>query len=261
MRRGRHSAETGSHPFRSLFDLMLALVLLLLAAFVLRQPKASARYDVTHRREELLLLHNLQVRRERGEAAPLFTSLRQLDRTDICRRIIEHPDVPLTEQDKQDLEAHRNALWQEVAPTVRQRLLSSRISRTIDQNKLQFPPGSAVPTDTSRLAPILASVTAQCYDARRQHVVVRRIRVEGHTDDQPIASVRFPSNWELSAARAIWLAKEIERDLNQQGIATGRNGVLVEAIGYADRFPLPGNDNSTEPHRRLNRRIEIVFER
>ena len=65
----------------------------------------------------------------------------------------------------------------------------------------------------------------------------------------------------MSAARAIWLAKEIENKLNVQGIVTGRNGVLVEAIGYADSIPLPGNDNLTEPHRRLNRRIEIVFEK
>jgi flagellar motor protein MotB len=174
---------------------------------------------------------------------------------------VSNLNVPLTDQEKQDLEEHRNALYVQVAPTVRARLLSARISRTIDQNKLQFPAGSAVPSDTSRLESILQSVLAQCYDAERRRIVVKRIRVEGHTDDQPISSVRFPSNWELSAARAIWLAKEIERTLNAAGVATGRNGVLVEAIGYADRYPLPGNDNGTEAHRRLNRRIEVVFEK
>ena len=261
MRRSRHAAETGSHPFRSLFDLMLALVLLLLAAFILRQPKSQANYDLTHRKEELLLLHNLQIRKEHGDKSPLLTDLHQTDSADICRHLVEKGDMPLTEKDKQDLEAHRNGLWQEVAPTVRERLLTSRITRTIDQNKLQFPPGSAVPTDTSRLTSILNSVLAQCYDTDQKQVVIKSIRVEGHTDDQPIFSVRFPSNWELSAARAIWLAKEIEHKLNAQGIATGRNGVLVEAIGYADSIPLPGNDNRTEAHRRLNRRIEIVFEK
>ncbi len=261
MRRGRYAAETGSHPFRSLFDLMLGLVLLLLAAFVLRQPKTPVAYDAKHRREELLLLHNLQIRHEHGENAPLLTDLSQIGPDDVCRRLIENGDAPLSERDRQDLEAHRNRLWQEVAPTVRDRLLASRITRTIDQNKLQFPPGSAVPTDISRLAPILTSILTQCYDAQRKQVIVKRVRVEGHTDSQPISSLRFPSNWELSAARAIWLAKEIEHSLNAQGIKTGRNGVLVEAVGYADTFPLPKNDNATEPHRRLNRRIEIVFEK
>ena len=261
MKRGRFTAETGSHPFRSMFDLMLALVLLLLAAFVLRQPKPRVSYDITHRREEMLLLHNLQIRQERGETAPLFTNLNQTVPTDICHLLAENSDKLLIESDKQELEAHRNRLWQEVAPTVRDRLLASRITRTIDQNTLQFPPSLAIPTDTSRLPAILASVLTQCYDAHHNRVIVKRIRVEGHTDNIPIGSVRFPSNWELSAARAIWLAKEIEQHLNAHGIAIGRNGVLVEAIGYADRFPRPGNDNATEEHRRLNRRIEIVFEK
>ncbi|MCW3096382.1 MAG: flagellar motor protein MotB [Chthonomonadaceae bacterium] len=261
MRRGRNTAETSSHPFRSLFDLMLALVLLLLAAFVLRQPKPRTPYDITHRREELLLLHNLRIRQEQGENAPLLTSISQLAPTDICRRLVTNPSKPLTEAERQELEAHRSRLWQEVAPTVRDRLLASRITRTIDQNTLQFPPGLAVPSDTSRLPTILDSVLTQCYDAQHSRILVKRIRVEGHTDNIPIASIRFPSNWELSAARAIWLAKEIEQDLNAHGIATGQNGVLVEAIGYADRFPRPGNDNATEEHRRLNRRIEIVFEK
>ena len=196
MRRGRHAAETGSHPFRSLFDLMLGLVLLLLAAFVLRQPKTRANYDLTHRREELLLLHNLQIRNERGDNAPLLSDLNQLDPQDICRRLTENQSEPMNEEDKTDLERHRNDLWEKVAPTVRERLLASRITRTIDQNKLQFPPGSAVPTDISRLAPILDSVVAQCYDAQQKRVVVKRIRVEGHTDSQPISNIRFPSNWE-----------------------------------------------------------------
>jgi flagellar motor protein MotB len=261
MRRGRYTAETGSHPFRSLFDLMLALVLLLLAAFVLRQPKPRTPYDITHRREELLLLHNLKIRKEQGDNAPLLDSLTQISPDDICYRLVTNPDKPLTEAERQELEAHRSRLWQEVAPTVRDRLLASRITRTIDQNTLQFPPGLAIPTDTSRLSAILDSVLTQCYDAAHHRILVKRIRVEGHTDNVPIASLRFPSNWELSAARAIWLAKEIERDLNAHGIATGQNGVLVEAIGYADRFPRPGNDNATEAHRRLNRRIEIVFEK
>ncbi len=123
--------------------------------------------------------------------------------------------------------------------TVRDRLLASHITRTIDQDTLQFPPGQAVPTDTSRLPAILASVPTQCYDAQHNRILVKRIRGEGHTDNIPIASVRFPSNWELSAACAIWLAKEIEQNLNSHGVATSHNGVLVEAVGYTDRFPSP----------------------
>ena len=131
MRRRREAADLANHPFRSLFDLMLALVLILLAAFVLRKPGVNSKYDVTHRREEMLLLHNLRIRKERGEAAPLLTSLRQAEPGDICRDLVQIHDRPLSDLEKQALEAHRNELWQEVAPTVRARLLSPRISRTI----------------------------------------------------------------------------------------------------------------------------------
>lgn len=76
-----------------------------------------------------------------------------------------------------------------------------------------------------------------------------RIAVEGHTDDRPIATPRYPSNWELSAARASTVA----RYLIQHGIAAER----VQAIGYADTRPRTAND-STEGRAR-NRRVSLVM--
>jgi len=73
------------------------------------------------------------------------------------------------------------------------------------------------------------------------------IIVEGHTDNLPIHTERFPSNWELSAARAISVA----RYFIQEGITPSRIGV----VGYADSRPLFPND--TPEHRQKNRRVEI----
>ncbi len=75
------------------------------------------------------------------------------------------------------------------------------------------------------------------------------IRVEGHTDDRPIESERFPSNWELSTARASAVARHLIEHLE---IAPTRIG----ASGYAEYRPIAPNDS--EKNRALNRRIDIV---
>lgn len=75
----------------------------------------------------------------------------------------------------------------------------------------------------------------------------RIIRVEGHTDDVPIRTERFPSNWELSSARAI----AVVRLLQEQGV----DPALLGAAGYAQYQPVAGNDSAEG--RAQNRRIEI----
>jgi chemotaxis protein MotB len=74
------------------------------------------------------------------------------------------------------------------------------------------------------------------------------LRVEGHTDDVPIQSAKFPSNWELSTARAI----SVVRYLQDQGIPKER----LSASGQGEFHPIIANDNAE--HRALNRRVEIV---
>ncbi|HUH88032.1 MAG TPA: OmpA family protein [Pusillimonas sp.] len=76
------------------------------------------------------------------------------------------------------------------------------------------------------------------------------VTIEGHTDSIPIRSTRFPSNWELSSARA----GSVVRYLEANGIASQR----LRAIGYADTRPLA--DNDTSAHRALNRRVELLLE-
>ena len=75
----------------------------------------------------------------------------------------------------------------------------------------------------------------------------RQFQVAGHTDDVPIHSRRFPSNWELSTARAVSVA----RFLLEQGIPTER----ISAAGYAESQPI--DMTGTPEGRARNRRIEI----
>jgi chemotaxis protein MotB len=75
--------------------------------------------------------------------------------------------------------------------------------------------------------------------------------IEGYTDNIPINTPAFPSNWELSATRAA----AVGRALNGFGIETGR--ILV--TGYGDQYPLA--DNATEEGRFKNRRVNIIIVR
>lgn len=77
-----------------------------------------------------------------------------------------------------------------------------------------------------------------------------RIAVAGHTDNLPIRSPRFPSNWELSSARA----GSVVRLFEATGIASNR----MQATGYADTRPLARND--TGRGRERNRRVELVLQ-
>jgi chemotaxis protein MotB len=75
------------------------------------------------------------------------------------------------------------------------------------------------------------------------------IQVEGHTDNIPIKSPNYPSNWELSSARA----GSVVRLLAEQGVPANR----LVAIGYADNKPLDAN--TTPEGRSRNRRVNVVI--
>ena len=74
------------------------------------------------------------------------------------------------------------------------------------------------------------------------------IEVDGHTDNLPISTLQFPSNWELSSARA----SSVVRLFIEQGISAN----LLKATGYADNFPLLPND--TAEGRARNRRVAVT---
>lgn len=77
----------------------------------------------------------------------------------------------------------------------------------------------------------------------------REFQVEGHTDNVPIETRRFPSNWELSSARALAVVHLFE----ENGVAPSN----ISAGGFGEFRPRAGNDESED--RALNRRIEIVM--
>lgn len=75
------------------------------------------------------------------------------------------------------------------------------------------------------------------------------IVIEGHTDDQPISTARFPSNWSLSSDRAANVAGELER--------LGVKAKRMEVVGYGSTRPKVENTDAAS--RAINRRIDILI--
>ena len=79
----------------------------------------------------------------------------------------------------------------------------------------------------------------------------RFVRIEGHTDDLPIATRRYPSNWDLSTARAISVVNYF---IQQAGFPPSQ----ISAAGYGPWRPRV--DNISQEQRAKNRRVEIILE-
>jgi chemotaxis protein MotB len=109
-------------------------------------------------------------------------------------------------------------------------------------DRVVFDPGQA--TLKSEAVPVLTGV-AHALNIDKTHPIM----VEGHTDNVPISGSQFPSNWELSTARASVVVRFL--------IHTGTNRFRLGAAGYANLYPVASN--STEIGRSKNRRVEIVL--
>lgn len=123
------------------------------------------------------------------------------------------------------------------------RVTEGALGITIEINaSVLFSPGEAL------LAPTAASALSSV--ARILAPTDFPIIVEGHTDPLPIGTLQFPSNWELSGARA----SSVVRLFIDSGVNAGR----LTATGYADQRPVA--DNATPEGRGRNRRVAITIE-
>lgn len=144
----------------------------------------------------------------------------------------------------------RNEIFEEVIQRFQSLIDGGRLSVSIDRGRLVihlpqdilFESGSAtLAPDGRRTLDEVGSVLAELDD--------RSFQVEGHTDDVPISTSRFPSNWELSTARAL----SVVRVLEVAGVAPEN----LSGAGFGEHQPIADNDDPEG--RRRNRRIEIVM--
>ena len=114
----------------------------------------------------------------------------------------------------------------------------------LNEHAIQFAPGGAELTQKSyetlnKVAKII-----------KDKFSIHYIQVEGHTDSDPISNPKYPSNWELSSARASRVVRYL---INSQGF----NPKLFIATGLADTIPIV--PNTTIQNKAKNRRVEIII--
>lgn len=138
---------------------------------------------------------------------------------------------------------------QAIAAQIETSELADQVFVTVDQRGVVvsfrtsalFPTGSAELTEQARKK--LSVFVAYLFG------LPNAILIEGHTDNQPVSSPRFPSNWELSAARASAVARFFQGE--------GVKGQRMQVIGYGEFRPRFRND--TPEKQALNRRIDVVI--
>ena len=140
----------------------------------------------------------------------------------------------------------------------------------IPEDSLSFRVGSADVPNVDTVVKI-GTVLLSTLENEEYKGKVETVFIEGHTDDVPIETYQFPSNWELSTQRAInvWntmRAKPNERlsDLKNKIVYYDENKEkkeieepLFSCSGYAETRPIYTNDS--DEHRKFNRRIDIRF--
>ncbi len=100
----------------------------------------------------------------------------------------------------------------------------------------------------AELKPETKRIINQVYRALKDRA--NEVRVEGNTDNVPISNFQFPSNWELSSARAVGVARYL---VEKDGLAPRR----ISALGNGEYRPKYPND--TVAHRAANRRVDVVI--
>ena len=206
-----------------------------------KQKQVSASIDTAFRSLSIFPSGGLQVSTAGGATGSAIGA----DEAAIPMNIVMGEEVFSPARVKDDLER----LHRELAQTLSNQVATHTVSIHMGRDGLVislreagfFASGSATqrPETLSTLKQIAAALSRTPYD----------LRVEGHTDNVPIHTSEFDSNWELSAARATRIARIL---LDMKALPPER----ISAAGYAEFHPVAGND--TAEGRAENRRVDLV---
>jgi chemotaxis protein MotB len=160
---------------------------------------------------------------------------------------LQNPSFMKESQQRIETEYYAAELCKDLEEEIKQQKLKVEdVGQVITIHILQN--GSFVPASAT-LNPAFLATAKKIRDALVD--IPGNLTVAGHTDNQPIATDRFLSNWELSGARAFAVINELLKD----GVLPSNRFVLT---GHADTHPRAPNDS--EENREKNRRVEIVID-
>jgi chemotaxis protein MotB len=197
------------------------------------------------------------LRRENDALAARLTELGENVESLRSRASTLEGDLTAAERERDELRERerqaneRLATFRAMLERFRSMIDSGRLRVSIVRNRMvvELPDNVLFDSGQAELKPEGAATLAEVASVLAS-IEGRVFQIAGHTDNVPIRSRRFPSNWELSTARAVVVA----RYLIDNGNMTADR---ISAAGYADTVPIESND--TEEGRARNRRIEIVL--
>ena len=229
-----HEEEGGEAwllPYSDLMTLLLAVFIVLFAVSQVDQAKAK---DMSEAFTEQMMTQSYMV-----------SKLNEQETTSAEQSTTQAATSTAAKSEQQQMEA----LKAELDAKLKSENLSTAVKTVIDKrglvvslsNAIFFDPGSAeIKTDNEKTFLEIAKMI---------NVMNNFIRIEGHTDNVPMNSAEYPSNWDLSVARAA----------NVVRLITTKTNISPEklmAVGYGEYRPVA--DNSTEEGRAKNRRIDII---
>jgi len=167
-------------------------------------------------------------------------------------KVPERLDKKVSLADLSGLKSRENEMLGDLDDLIQEKKLGKHIIAQISEGKIYiqirgkvlFDSGAAQLNEDAK--PILDKIIDIIQDYEEFNV-----NIKGHTDNTPISTAQFASNWELSAIRATTVLKYL--------IDGEVNPMRLTATGYGDLLPLVANDSAE--NRAINRRVEFVLER
>ena len=245
--------------FKKVLLIALCLPFILLSACVQKSKYVELETDLNHT-HELLQTENKKVADLRGQVAKLEDeNNRRLNTIEAQkntikglegdlekeRSVVQQKDEKISDLEKTRAEIETSLKEQIAQKNIKIEEIEGKLKVTF-VDKILFDSGSVKIKPKGR--EVLLTLADSFKDNKKQSIVV-----EGHTDDVQIGSAlqdRFPTNWELSAARATSVVRFLQE---KGGIAPER----LTASGFS--FYKPVDTNETDEGRKQNRRIEIIL--
>lgn len=146
-------------------------------------------------------------------------------------------------------------LYLRIKEYVDENQLTSKVNLSMTDNEIQirFVDNVLFDSGKANLKPEAFDILSKITTALHTYATsIQMVRIEGHTDNVAINTNIFPSNWELSTARAVEVLRFLIESQNFDPIK-------MSAVGYGEYHPIA--DNNTDYGRTKNRRVDIVIAR
>lgn len=220
----------------SFVDLMTLLLILFILFYSHAVTRRDSARDMASAQPQTAAAQPVEVHKTSLAAQPLTADPQQPQR-DEKKTEAESPDADLAQLERQV----RLAVSEKIKNDFSIRWNQKRLVLVLGE-RIAFNVGDAelLPDFQPTLKRIAGFISSQDE---------YKVTVAGHTDDRPISTARFPSNWELSAIRAVNVAKFM--------IAHGVDPHRISTEGYSAYRPL--HPNTTSQNRDINRRVEITL--